>query len=148
LETAGVDVTAARTVPGSTNQFAVIIVDARTGERTVLWDRHPKLSMPPDDVPREAVASGRFLIVDCHETAAATQAARYARDARAITMIDVEKVRPGIADLLQQIDVIVAAQDFPGALTGYENPDRAIEALGREFGAALVTVTLGQEGSL
>jgi sulfofructose kinase len=148
LHTVGVDVSAARTVPGSTNQFAVVIVDARTGERTVLWDRDPDLTMLLGDVPQDAVTSGRLLLVDCHETGAATQAARYAREAGIPTMIDVEKVRPGIADLLQQIDVIVAAQDFPTALTGFEDPGRAIEALGQEFGAALVTVTLGEEGSL
>ena len=66
---AGVDISAARTVAGATNQFAVILVDARSGERTVLWDRHPALTMEPADVPREAVTSGRLLIVDCHETA-------------------------------------------------------------------------------
>src|SRR5881396_3421716 len=33
LVDAGVDVTAARTAAGATNQFAVILVDGRTGER-------------------------------------------------------------------------------------------------------------------
>src|SRR6516162_7217167 len=65
----GVDVSAARTVGGATNQFAVILVDARSGERTVLWDRHPALTMEPAEVPVDAVTSGRMLIVDCHETA-------------------------------------------------------------------------------
>jgi sulfofructose kinase len=148
LEREGVDITAARTVPGSTNQFAVIIVDARTGERTVLWDRHSALSMTPEEVPCDAVTSARMLIVDCHETAAATQAVKYARDAGIPTLIDVERVRPGISELLQHIDGIVAAQGFPTALTGYDDPGRAIEAIGREFDARLVTVTLGEEGSL
>ncbi len=148
LEREGVDLSAARTVPGATNQFAVVIVDARTGDRTVLWDRHPALTMQPKDVPVGPVTSGRVLLVDCYETAAATEAARQARRAGIATMIDVEKVRPGIGDLLQQIDVIIAAQDFPAALTGYEDPARAIEALGREFGAAVVAVTLGRDGSL
>src|SRR5215510_6453763 len=97
----GVDISAARTVAGATNQFAVILVDARSGERTVLWDRHPALTMEPSDVPKEAVTSGRLLIVDCHQTPASARAARYAREAGVPTIIDVEKVRPGIADLLQ-----------------------------------------------
>jgi sulfofructose kinase len=148
LTSAGVDISAARTVPGATNQFAVILVDGRTGERTVLWDRDPALTVEPADVPRDAIVSGRILIVDCHQTAASAQAARYARDAGLPTIIDVEKVRPGIADLLQNIDVIIAAQEFPGALTGHEQLGRALEAIGREFGAAVVTVTLGAEGTL
>ncbi|HET9833627.1 MAG TPA: PfkB family carbohydrate kinase [Vicinamibacterales bacterium] len=145
----GVDVSGSRVVDGATNQFAIIVVDARSGDRTVLWDRHPALTFDPQDVPRAAVTSGRLLIVDCHETAAATQAARYARDAGVPTVIDVEKVRPGIGELLQQIDVLIAAQDFPSALTGYEEIGRALEALATEYPSArLVCATLGEEGSL
>jgi len=145
----GVDVSGSRVVDGATNQFAIIVVDARSGDRTVLWDRHPALTFDPQDVPRAAVTSGRMLVVDCHETAAATQAARYARDAGVPTVIDVEKVRPGIGELLQQIDVLIAAQDFPSALTGYEEIGRALEALATEYSSArLVCATLGEEGSL
>jgi sugar/nucleoside kinase (ribokinase family) len=89
-----------------------------------------------------------MLLLDCHETAAATQAARYAREAGVPTVLDVEKVRPGIADLLQLTDVIIAAQDFPSALTGYEDLGRAVDVMSREFPAHLVCVTLGGEGSL
>ena len=142
----GVDISAARTVAGATNQFAVVVVDARTGERTVLWDRHPALTMTAEDVSQEAVTSGRVLIVDCQETAAATQAARYARAAGLLTVIDVEKVRPGIGDLLQNIDAIIAAEEFPTALTGYEDPGRALEAMAREFGAARHLCHAGRKG--
>src|SRR5206468_525937 len=111
LVDAGVDVSGARTVAAATNQFAIILVDARSGERTVLWDRHPDLTFEVNDIPRDAVTAGRMLIVDCHETAGATAAARYAREAGVPTIIDVEKVRPGIGDLLQQIDILIAAED-------------------------------------
>jgi sulfofructose kinase len=148
LSSAGVDISAARTMVGATNQFAVILVDARTGERTVLWNRHPALNMEPADVSKDAVTSGRLLIVDCHQTPASTRAARYAREAGIPTIIDVEKVRPGIAELLQNIDAIIAAEDFPAALTGHEEPGRGLEVMARDSGASLVCVTLGAEGSL
>ncbi len=149
LAAAGVDLSASRTVAGATNQFAVILVDARSGERTVLWDRHPALTFDLADIPRDACTSARLFIVDCHETAGATVAARYARDAGVPTVIDVEKVRPGIGELLQQIDVVIAAQDFPAELTGYEETGRALDAMAAEYPAArLVCVTLGEEGSL
>ena len=148
LTSQGIDITAARTVIGATNQFAVILVDARSGERTVLWDRHPALNMEPADVPKDAVTSGRLLIVDCHQTPASTRAARYAREAGIPTIIDVEKVRPGIADLLQTIDAIIAAEEFPSALTGHEDLGRALEVMARDSGASVVCVTLGQAGSL
>jgi sulfofructose kinase len=148
LSEAGVDVSAARIVAGATNRFAVVLVDARSGERTVLWDRHPDLTMTPAHVSREAVTSGRLLIVDCHDTAASARAAQYAKAAGVPTIIDVEQVRPGIGDLLQNVDAIIAAQEFPAALTGHEDLGRALESIGREFVGRLVCVTLGSEGSL
>jgi sugar/nucleoside kinase (ribokinase family) len=104
--------------------------------------------MEADDVPLEAIRSGRLLLVDCYEPSAATLAAREARGAGIPTLVDVEKVRPGIADLLQHIDVIIAAEEFPPALTGHDQLGRSLEAMGRDFGTALVCVTLGANGSL
>lgn len=144
----GVDITASRTVAGAANQFAVVLVDGRTGERTVLWDRDPALAIDPSEVSRDVVTSGRVLLVDCHQTAAAAQAARYAREAGIPTVLDVEKVRPGIGDLLQNIDAIIAAQDFPPSLTGTEDLGSALGLIAREFGAPFVCVTLGAAGSL
>ena len=148
LTSEGVHLDGSRTVPGATNQFAIILVDARSGCRTVLWDRHPGLTMTPSDVSRDSVTAGRMLLVDCGEPAAAAQAARYARESGIPSVIDVEKVRPGVSDLLRHIDAIIAAEEFPAELTGYEEPGRALEAMAREFGAAVVCVTLGSEGSL
>jgi len=147
LEADGVDVSACSIAPETTNQFAVILVDASSGDRTVLWDRHPGLHLTAADVPRDAVASGRVLLVDCHETEAATRAARLARQAATPTVIDVEKVRPGILDLLKEVDVVIAAEEFPSALTGKSTGD-ALPAIAKECGAAVVCATLGREGSL
>lgn len=148
LVQAGVDITASRTVEGATNQFAIVLVDARSGERTVLWDRHPGLATDPAVLPRAAITSGRMLIVDCHETTAAAEAARYAREVGIPTIVDVEHVRPGISELLRNIDAIIAAEQFPIEFSGHGAPGRALEAIEREFGAPLVCVTLGAEGSL
>ena len=148
LAAAGVDVSACETMPGATNALSVVVVDQRTGERTVLWSRHPALALDPADVPVEAVQSGRVLLVDCHETAAATAAARHARAAGAATVVDVEHVRPGVEDLLAEIDVIITAQEFPTALTGEADLGRALQILRASFGAAVVCTTLGAEGSL
>lgn len=148
LRREGVDVAHVVTVPGATSQFAVILVDRRSGTRTVIWNRHPDLDMIPADVPAPAVAAARVLHVDCHETAAVTAAAMAARAAGTRTVIDVERVRPGIDLLLRQMDVVIAAEAFPAELTGHAALGAALHALQRESGAAVVCVTLGSEGSL
>ena len=144
----GVSLEGSRTVAGATNQFAIVLVDAPSGERTVLWDRHPALTLDPEAVSRQDVTSGRILVVDCHDTPASAQAAKYARAEGVLTVVDVEKVRPRVNELLQNIDAIIAAQEFPSELTGHEEPGRAIQAIAREFSTPLVCVTLGEEGSL
>ena len=63
-------------------------------------------------------------------------------------IIDVERVRPGIGDLLEHIDVIIAAEEFPTELTGHDEVGRALETIAREFPVAVVCVTLGEQGSL
>jgi sulfofructose kinase len=148
LTAEGVDVSAAWNVPGATSQFAVVIVDRTTGDRTVLWNRHEGLRMSPEQIAPEVVTAGRMLLVDCHETAAATHAVRTARRTGIPTVIDVEKVREGIDDLLAHTDAIIAAEPFPAALTGYSEPGRALAAIARQYRAPLVAVTLGDRGSL
>ena len=144
----GVDVSACEMVAGATNGLSIILVDRKTGQRTVMWSRHPALKMTGQDVDQTAVCSGRVLLVDCHETEAAAVATRYARQAGIPTVIDVEKVRPGIDGLLRHIDVIITAQDFPMRHTGIGKLGAALRAMHETYRPTIVCATLGSEGSL
>src|SRR5207244_3743641 len=55
LASEGVDVAHARVRSGTPNQLSVILVDARSGERTVLWHRPPGLALASEEVPRAVV---------------------------------------------------------------------------------------------
>ena len=148
LTDAGVDIAASKTMAGATNAVSLVLVDETTGQRTVLWSRHPALEMTPTDVPADAVRSGRVLLVDCHETAAATTAAGLARRAGIPTVVDVEKVRPGIEELLSEIDIIITAEEFPSAHTGVAELGGALRVMAERYRPALVCATLGERGSL
>ena len=146
LQQDSVDLSACQEV-AAPQPFSLILVDD-DGRRTVLWSRAPTLNMEAADVDLEVVTSGRVLLVDCHQTAAATRAAASARRSGVPTIIDVEKVRPGIEELLAEIDLLITAQAFPEAFTGISGIGSALAALARRFEPALVCTTLGQEGSL
>ncbi|HJO37210.1 MAG: carbohydrate kinase family protein [Vicinamibacterales bacterium] len=148
LAAAGVDVSTCRSLPGTKNQFAIIVVDRHSGQRTIMWQRDPSLRMRAADVEAESVTAGRVLLVDCAETEAAIEAARLARRAGIPSVIDVERVRPKIETLLGEVDVIIAAQAFPSAFTGVADLGRAMHELASRFDAALTGVTLGADGSL
>ena len=111
LERDHVDTSLVRRIPGATSHTSLVLVDVRSGDRTVIWYRDPRLAMSAEDVPVEAITRTRVLLVDDHEPLAATVAARAAREAGVRTVIDVEKLRPGTEELLQHIDVIIAADD-------------------------------------
>jgi sulfofructose kinase len=142
----GVDVSAAKTIRHAMNRTAVILVDAGSGDRTVLWHADPALRI--GDVPAAVAASGRLLLVDGEDLAASTACAAAARRAGVPTLVDVDAVQPGLDSLLHEIDALLVAENIPAALTGHAEPGRALEALSREYPAAVVCVTLGAQGSL
>ena len=118
LERDQVDTSLVRRIPDATSHTSLVLVDVRSGDRTVIWYRDPRLAMSAEDVPVDAITRTRVLLVDDHEPLAATVAARAAREAGVRTVIDVEKLRPGREELLQHIDVIIAAEHLPSELTG------------------------------
>jgi sulfofructose kinase len=148
LERDKVDTTLVRRIGGATSHTSLILVDARSGDRTVIWHRDPRLAMAAEDVPVDAVRRGRVLLVDDHEPLAATVAAKAARDAGVRTVIDVEKLRPGTEELLEHIDIIIAAETFPNELTGLPDLGAALREMARRFEPALTCATLGPKGSL
>lgn len=148
LEREGVDTSLVRQIPGATSHTSIVLVDAHTGNRTVIWYRDPRLAMAPGEVPVESIAEARVLLVDDHEPLAASVAARAARSAGVRTVIDVEKLRPGTEELLEHIDVIIAAETFPSELTGLSDLGAALREMARRFEPVLTCATLGPKGSI
>jgi sulfofructose kinase len=148
LERDQVDTSLVRRIPNATSHTSLVLVDVRSGDRTVIWYRDPRLAMSAEDVPVDAISKGRVLLVDDHEPLAATVAARAAREAGVRTVIDVEKLRPGTEELLQHIDVIIAAEHLPSELTGLPDLGAALREMARRFDPAHTCATLGPKGSL
>ena len=146
LEDEGVDLSGCEEVRAP-QPVSLILVDGEE-RRTVLWHRAARTDMDASDVVQEVAASGRVLLVDCHQTAAATQAAVCARQSGVPTLIDAEHVGPKMEALLTKIDLIITARTFPEAFTGVSGVGAALAALARQFRPALACATLGQEGSL
>src|SRR5881275_3435180 len=67
LETEGVNLDFAKFIEGADNQLAFIIIDARSGERTIIWDRNERLSYAADEAPIELASRGRILHLDAHD---------------------------------------------------------------------------------
>lgn len=134
-------------VPGAGSPQSLIIVDGG-GERTVLCRRDERLLLQPSDLDRAWIVNARALHVDGYETAAATTAARWAREAGIPVIADLDETYPAVEELLQNIDYLIVSRDFPGQLTGDRNLERALRRMHSRYGCTVTAATLGQEGVL
>ena len=149
LRAEGVEVSRAEVVEGARNQIAYIIIDARTGERTILWDRDERLSYRAEEAPENFAARGRVLHLDAHDPPACARLAREARAAGTIVSADIDNIYEGLSELLPHLDVLITSANFPRRLTGIAEEREALaEVKSRLRSDALVGMTLGARGAV
>lgn len=136
------------TAHGCASQIAYILVDEPSGERTVLWKRDPKIALRPADLKREWIAGARALLVDGHDTEAASQAARWAGEMKIPVVGDLDNRYPGVEVLLEHVDFPVTSRDFPTRLTNEANLLRALPRMHAEFSFELTCATIGRLGAI
>jgi sugar/nucleoside kinase (ribokinase family) len=147
LRDAGVDVSDVAVVEGALNQFAFILIDKTTGERTIIWTRDDRLKMLPEEVPLDTIAMGRILHLDGHDAPAASHAAREARRLGVKVVVDAETVKDGTREMVANADYVVASSEFPQRFTGKADRMEAIQEI-KEGNATCVVSTLGKMGSV
>ncbi|MCC6825282.1 MAG: carbohydrate kinase family protein [Acidobacteria bacterium] len=148
LEAEGVDLSFAETVPGVATQIAFIIIDERSGERTVIWQREAGLSYTRDDAPLAAAATGKVLHFTPHDVEACIAMAAAAKQTGTIVSIDVDNIFQGIEELLSLVDILITSADFLPKFTGIADHENALAAIQERFGSGVAGVTLGEKGSL
>ena len=129
------------------NPFAVILIDERSGERTVLWRRGPEMALEPSDVERGAIESARLLHVDDVDVEASVAAAGIARDRGLPVTSDVERADAGGRRVIEAVTVPILAEHVPRELTGEADLSRALAALRRPH-HPMICVTLGAGGAM
>ena len=144
----GVNTEYAEVVDGATTQVAYIIIDARNGERTIVWDRDDRLAYRADEAPRGFGALGRVLHLDAHDPPACVRVATDAKRAAAIVSADIDNVYGGLPQLLPLIDLLVTSKEFPHRLTGIADERTSLVELKARYGCVLVGMTKGIEGAL
>ena len=135
-------------VPRCESQSSFILVDEGTGERTVLWKRDPLLELLPSEIQREWVLQARLLHVDGHDCASATQAARWAREARIPVVADLDNLYTGVEALLENVDYAITSKEFPVRLCSERDLTVSLPAIASRFRCRLSAATLGADGVL
>jgi sulfofructose kinase len=143
----GVEVSSVTIEPNATNQFATVIVDGVSGERTILWSRDGCLMYREGELRKEEVCSGRLLHLDGHDIQAAIQCAEWAKEEGVPTVIDIDKVGPFTSELIKKIDFIISSSRFPGLFTGIPNREKALIEL-QKGTQGFLCATLGHDGAM
>lgn len=148
LKAEGVNCEFAEVVAAACNQVAFIIIDARNGERTIIWDRDDRLSYRADEAPIALAARGRVLHLDAHDPPAGVRMAQTARDGGTIVTADIDNIYDGLPELLPLIDVLIGSREFPRRLTGVDDERAALIELKARYGCGIVGMTKGVEGAI
>ena len=148
LGSEGVDISFSKRVADASTQIAFILIDERTGERTVIWKRDPRLAFEIDAALIDAVADSSVLHMSPHDTAACVRLARAARAAGTIVSVDIDNEFEGIDELMPLVDILIASSEFPSRFIGEGDPKLALRELHTRYGSALTGMTLGSHGSL
>ena len=130
------------------SQTSYILVDETSGERTVLWNRDSSIALRAADLKREWISGASALLVDGHDTEAATQAARWAREEQIPVVADLDNRYPGVEALLEYADFAIASKNFPPRLTGETDLLKALPKICRRFKCRMAGATLGKMGAL
>jgi len=144
----GVNIDFAEVIEGARNQIAFIIIDARTGERTIIWDRDDRLGYTADEAPISLAPQGRILHLDAHDPPAGVRMAQAARAAGTIVSADIDNIYGGLPELLPLIDILITSERFPHRLTGISDRKASLIELQSRYGCAIVGMTLGHEGAM
>jgi len=134
-------------IPGAPSAYSVIIVDGG-GERTVLSKRVEQMRLEARHLDRDWIVNAKALLVDGYDTAAATQAAEWARQAGIPVIADLDELYPGVERLIENTDYLIVSRDFPGRLMRESHLDSALRKTMNRFGCRLTAATLGQDGVL
>lgn len=148
LEYEGIHLDYAETIEGADTQVAFIIIDERSGERTIIWDRDERLSYRPDEAPLELATQGRILHLDAHDPPACVAMARAARAAGAVVTADIDNIYQGLPELLPLIDVLITSAEFPHRLTGIADERASLIETKARYRCPIVGATLGARGAL
>jgi sugar/nucleoside kinase (ribokinase family) len=147
LREEGVDISSVTIEPDANNQHAMILVDGPSGERTILWDRDERLMYREGELRKENICLGKILHLDGHDIRAALQCARWAKEEKIPTVIDLDKVEPLTSELIKEIDFVITSARFPRQFTGISDGEKALMELQKHTPGFLCT-TLGHEGTV
>jgi sulfofructose kinase len=142
---AGVDTSHILRRKGATTATAVCIARQQHNSRSIVWTRGDSPPLAINELDEDWIRSCRLLHLDGHQPAAAQWAASQCKRAGIPVAIDAGTVLPGVAELLELCDIVIASEAFALEYTGEDNWQQSVSLLWRPH-RRFVAVTRGAAG--
>lgn len=145
LETEGVDCSSVWLSPGARPFHSTILVNRRTGERTILVSAAGVTWPRPEDMTPGLIGAARILFVDSTVVLPALRAVKVAHDLGMPVVGDLERLSESLPELIPHIDHLIVGTRFAEQAVGKSHPAEMAKRLARPGQAACV-VTAGADG--
>lgn len=147
FEDEGVDISHLHTLSGVRSTLAICIAMAGTGQRTIFYWDETSGKLPPHQLDRDFITSGRCFLTDTHHPQAGLVAARWAQEAGIPIVIDLERHKETNDQLLAVADYPILPADYALEYTGEAELEAAAERL-LAYQPAVLIITRGTQGAL
>ena len=128
-------------------QSAFIVIDGKSGERTILWQRNNKLNYRRSELDMKLICNGKILHLDGYDSHASLLAASMCRESGIPVSIDLDKVVEDCDALIDNVDFLIVSSDFGREYTGIRDVYKSFRVLCDSFKGFLV-MTVGGSGAL
>ena len=133
---------------GKETSKAFIVTEGASGRRTLFVYAGTLAEFRLNDRTRRAIKSSRCIHLDATTFGVAEESAAFARACGVMVSLDgceIEEDRDLTARLASQVDILIANESYPTALTGLKDDDEALLALAK-MGPRIVISTKGGKG--
>lgn len=146
LDRFGVDHNLSINRKGIPTALAFAWINIKTGDRTIILDRNPRLDLKPSDLKLHHLPKTKLIHLDGRNIPACLKLARWGKQNGAQVMLDVGSVRNRVDDLFPFLDFLVCAEEYACHYHRTKSVKKASAGF-RKLGIPEVVVTSGIRGS-
>jgi len=146
----GVDTKYCKFDPNTISHISMVMVDTRTGERTIFSSGSREENFMPRDLQISVIENARFLLIDGTYMAATIKACRIAKEFDVTIVLDADDMLANDKDvygLMELVDILIPSNRFITRLTNETVSEKAINKLKKSISANIV-LTLGKDGCI
>jgi sulfofructose kinase len=143
----GIDVKGLIARKNASSQLAFIAIEKGTAKRTIFWRRPSGEALIEEELDADFLDGVSFLLMDGLMKDVSLHAAKKANALNIPLMLDAGRIRPGMLEIAQLSDYLVASEEFARGLGWHLNPE-VLHKEKERLGVRVLTVTIGDRGSV